>query len=74
MEQVLNSIVSPWFSLTPDTSTHSGAITAKLVEILNRAFEYFGGIPKQLVFDQDKIVAVSENYGDIIYTHEFERY
>ncbi len=48
--------------------------TAKLVDILNRAFEYFGGIPKQLVFDQDKIVAVSENYGDIIYTHEFERY
>ncbi|WP_427916574.1 IS21 family transposase, partial [Thermincola ferriacetica] len=48
--------------------------TAKLVEMLNHAFEYFGGVPKELVFDQDKIVAVSENYGDVIYTHEFERY
>lgn len=48
--------------------------TAKLVELLNHAFEYFGGRPKNLVFDQDKIVAVSENYGDVIFTHEFERY
>jgi transposase len=48
--------------------------TAKLVEMLNHAFEYFGGVPKELVFDQDKTVAVSENYGDVIYTHEFERY
>lgn len=48
--------------------------TAKLVEMLNRAFEYFGGVPRELVMDQDKIMAVSENYGDIIYTHEFERY
>jgi len=48
--------------------------TAKLVEMLNHAFEYFGGVLKELVFDQDKTVAVSENYGDVIYTHEFERY
>ncbi len=48
--------------------------SAKLVEMLNQAFEYFGGMPKELVFDQDKIVAVSENYGDVIYTQEFERY
>ena len=48
--------------------------TAKLVEMLNHAFEYFGGAPKELVFDQDKIVAISENYGEVIYTHEFERY
>jgi transposase len=48
--------------------------TAKFVEMLNHAFEFLGGVPKELVFDQDKIVAVSENYGDVIYTHEFERY
>lgn len=48
--------------------------SAKLVELLNHAFEFFGGMPKTLVFDQDKIVAVSENYGDPIFTHEFERY
>ena len=48
--------------------------SAKLVELLNHAFEYFGGMPKQLVFDQDKTVAVCENFGDVIYTHEFGRY
>ncbi len=48
--------------------------TAKLVEMLNHAFEYFGGMPSELVFDQDKTVAVSENFGDVIFTHEFERY
>jgi len=48
--------------------------TAKLLELLNHAFEYFGGVPQELVFDQDKTVAVSENYGDVIYTHEFEHY
>jgi len=48
--------------------------TAKLLEMLNHAFEYFSGAPKELVFDQDKLVAVSENYGDVIYTHEFEQY
>lgn len=48
--------------------------TAKLIEMLNHAFEYLGGAPQELVFDQDKIVAVSENYGDVIYTREFEQY
>lgn len=48
--------------------------SAKLVEMLNHAFEYFGGMLRELVFDQDKTVAVSENFGDVIFTHEFERY
>lgn len=48
--------------------------SAKLVEMLNHAFEYYGGMPRELVFDQDKTVAVSENFGDVIFTHEFERY
>jgi len=30
-------------------------------------------MPLELVFDQDHIVSVSENYGDIIYTYEFEK-
>lgn len=33
-----------------------------------------GGMPKELVFDQDRLVAVDENYGDIIYTREFEQF
>lgn len=45
-----------------------------LINMLDSCFEYMGGMPEELVFDQDKLVAVSENYGDIIYTYEFEKY
>jgi len=31
-------------------------------------------MPQELVFDQDKLVAVSENHGDIVFTEEFERF
>lgn len=48
--------------------------TPRLVMMLKRCFEFYGGVPKELVFDQDKLVAVSENYGDIIFTAEFERF
>ena len=33
-----------------------------------------GGMPEELVFDQDSIVCVSENAGDIIYTYELEKF
>ena len=36
------------------------------------AFDYFGGIPEELVIDQDSILVVSENRGDIIYTKDFK--
>ena len=39
-----------------------------------KAFHYYGGRPRELVYDQDKILAVSENHGDIIYTEEFQNY
>jgi transposase len=45
-----------------------------LVRCLDMCFAHFGGVAQELVFDQDSIVAVSENHGDIIYTYEFERY
>lgn len=48
--------------------------TPRLVNMLQRCLEFYGGVPKELVFDQDKLVAVSENYGDIIFTAEFERF
>ena len=44
-----------------------------LVAACRRCFEYIGGIPQELVFDQDSIVTVSENYGDIVHTYEFEK-
>lgn len=48
--------------------------TADLVTAMRECFIYFGGMPQELVFDQDSIVCVSENCGDVIYTHEFEKF
>jgi transposase len=42
-----------------------------LVRALYGCFEYIGGMPRQLVYDQDSILVVSENNGDIIHTHAF---
>ncbi|TWI56107.1 transposase [Halalkalibacter nanhaiisediminis] len=38
------------------------------------AFEYYGGRTDEIVYDQDKLMTVSENGGDIIYTEEFQAY
>jgi|GEM_PF-1230382 len=45
-----------------------------LVVACGHCFSYFGGMPREMVFDQDSIVCVSENAGDIIYTYEFEKF
>lgn len=34
-------------------------------------FDHFGGMPEELVIDQDSILVVSENHGDILYTSQF---
>ncbi len=39
-----------------------------------KAFDFYGGRPREMVYDQDKILAVSENHGDIIYTEGFQNY
>jgi transposase len=44
------------------------------VEAHDRAFRYLGGRPSEIVYDQDRIMVVSENGGDIIYTETFENY
>jgi transposase len=46
---------------------------ADLVRACRQSFSYIGGIPRELVFDQDSVVTVSENYGDVIHTYEFEK-
>lgn len=43
------------------------------VRSLESCFEEFGGRPLELVIDQDSLMVVSENHGDIIHTYEFER-
>jgi transposase len=40
----------------------------------DKAFRYFGGRPVEIVYDQDRVMVVSENGGDIIYTEAFENY
>lgn len=45
-----------------------------LVRACYRCFNYYGGMPREMVFDQDSIVCVSENLGDVIYTYEFEKF
>ena len=43
------------------------------VRSLESCFQALGGCPAQLVIDQDRLMVVNENYGDIIFTQEFER-
>ena len=44
------------------------------IDAHNKAFENFNGRPHEIVYDQDKVLAVSENYGDTIYTEAFQKY
>ena len=48
--------------------------TSDFVEAHIKAFTYFGGMPREIVYDQDKVLAVSENHGDIIYTSGFQNF
>ena len=38
------------------------------------AFRYFGGMPKKVIYDQDKKMLVRENFGDYVMTEEFGKY
>lgn len=39
-----------------------------------KAFAFFGGMPDEIVYDQDKVFLVSENKGDLILTSCFRAY
>ena len=45
--------------------------TMCLITHLLDCFDYFEGMPKELVIDQDSVMVVSENYGDILFTRDF---
>lgn len=53
-----------YFSRTPFT-------TALAVYAHELSFEFFGGIPKKIVYDQDKVFLVKENLGDLVLTNGF---
>jgi hypothetical protein len=44
------------------------------VQAHEQGFFFFGGIPDEIVYDQDKVFIVSENKGDIILTEGFRVY
>ncbi len=44
------------------------------IEAHEKAFAFFGGIPDEIVYDQDKAFMVSENKGDLILTQKFKAY
>ena len=56
-----------YYSLKPFTAAL--AIYAHM-----KAFAYFGGIPKVIVYDQDRVFLVSENLGELILTDEFQAF
>jgi len=45
--------------------------TKEVIDHLLNCFDYFGGVPEEMVIDQDNLLVVSENAGDIIYTGDF---
>lgn len=48
--------------------------TRDTVRCHENAFRFFGGMPEEIVYDQDHLITVSENAGDIILTSEFQAY
>jgi transposase len=45
--------------------------TLSLIGCLLDCFDFIGGIPQEIVIDQDTVMVASENSGDIIYTKDF---
>ncbi len=48
--------------------------TSSLIGMLANCFSFYGGVPREIVIDQDTLMVVSENYGEILYTHQFEQF
>ena len=44
------------------------------IEAHDLAFRYFGGRTEEIVYDQDRVMTVAENSGDLIFTEVFENY
>ena len=54
--------------------SHKPFTSQTVVYAHERAFGFFGGIPKTVVYDQDRTMVVDENIGDIILTSAFKKY
>lgn len=56
-----------WFQDRPFTSETA-------VQAHEKAFEYFHGIPREIIYDQDAVFLWDENLGDYIMTQAFDAY
>lgn len=56
-----------YFSSIPFTSL-------SFIQAHDYAFRYFGGRCKTIRYDQDRVMVVSENAGNIVYVKEFKKY
>ena len=56
-----------YFSLNPFT-------TALAVYAHELAFQFYGGVPEKILYDQDKVLLHNENLGDLLLTHGFRKF
>lgn len=56
-----------YFQTTPFTS-------ASTIDAHNRAFEFFKGQTREIIYDQDRVMITDENLGDFLLTQEFNTY
>lgn len=56
-----------YFSLKPFT-------TSLAVYAHELAFQFYGGIPEKILYDQDKVLLYKENLGDLLLTHGFRKF
>ena len=48
--------------------------TRAVIDAHEQCFIFFMGVTEQVVYDQDKLMLVSENHGDLLLTEEFRSY
>ena len=48
--------------------------TKDAIRCHENAFRFFGGCTEEIVYDQDHLLSVSENAGDLVLTAEFQAY
>lgn len=48
--------------------------TQAVIDAHEKCFQFYQGIPQQIVYDQDKLMLVDENYGDLLMTEQFKNY
>lgn len=48
--------------------------TSNTIEAHDKAFEYFKGQPREIIYDQDRVLITDENLGDILLTQEFNTF